>query len=216
MRVKEKGKLRHKLIDVEAPAYSPFDVLHAVAQSEGQFLNRGRAGLPDVIAADRNGIEFGCVLDAEFERVDHQPHRRFRRIDVFLLRDVFLQDVVLERAGNCLPVRALLFRNGQIHRPNDRGRRIDGHGGRDIRQRNFIKEHFHVGERADGHAALADFSFGERVIGVVAHQSGQVESRGEAGLALREEIAEALVGVFGGSKAANWRMVQSRLRCIVE
>src|SRR5229473_927866 len=144
--VKEKGKLRHKLVYVEPAAHSPFDVFHAIAQRKRQFLNGGRAGLADVIAADRNGIEFRCVLDAEFERVDHQPHRRFRWIDVFLLRDVFLQDVVLERAGKFLPIRALLFRDGQIHRPNNRGRRIDGHGGRDIRQRNFIEEHFHVRE----------------------------------------------------------------------
>jgi len=53
VRVKEKRELRHKLIDVEAAAHSPFDVLHAIAQSEGQFLNGGRAGLADVIAADR-------------------------------------------------------------------------------------------------------------------------------------------------------------------
>src|SRR6266481_3299490 len=62
-------------------------------------------------------------------------------------------------------------------------------------------EVFHVRERADGHAALADFAFGERVIGVVAHQSGQIESGGEASLTLRKEIAEALVGVFGGPES---------------
>src|SRR5258708_36414278 len=38
-------------------------------------------------------------------------------------------------------------------------------------------------------------------MGGVAHQSGEVESSGEAGLALRQEIAEALVRVFSGSKA---------------
>src|SRR5258708_31732267 len=38
-------------------------------------------------------------------------------------------------------------------------------------------------------------------MGGVAHQSGQVESSGEAGLALCQEIAEALVRVFSGSKA---------------
>ncbi len=41
------------------------------------------------------------------------------------------------------------------------------------------------------------------MIGVVAHQSGQVEGGGEAGLALREEIAEALVGIFGCSESCK-------------
>ncbi len=112
VRVKEKGKLRHEFIDVEAAAHSPFDVLKAVTERKSQFLNCGRAGFADVIAADRNGVEFRRVLDAEFERINHQPHRRFRRIDVFLLRDVFFQNVVLERARNFLPIRALLFGDG--------------------------------------------------------------------------------------------------------
>ncbi len=70
-----------------------------------------------------------------------------------------------------------------------------------IGEGNLVEEHFHVRERADGHAALADFAFGECVIGVVAHQSGQIESGGEASLTLRKEIAEALVGVFGGPES---------------
>src|SRR5439155_6314799 len=59
----------------------------------------------------------------------------------------------------------------------------------------------HVRERADGHAAFADFSFGECVIGIVAHQRGQVEGGGKAGLALREEIAEALVSVYSSAES---------------
>ena len=149
------------------------------------------------------GLNFGSVLDAEFEGVDHQPHRRLRRIDVFLLRDVFLEDVVLQRAGEFLPVGALLFRDRQIHGPDDRRGRIDGHGGGDVGQRNLVEEHFHVGERTDGHAAFADFAFGERVVGVVAHQRGQIERDGEAGLALREQISKARVGVFGGAEAGK-------------
>src|SRR5438552_4125214 len=59
VRVEEKRKLRHELVHVEAATHSPFDVFKAVAQREGEFLNSGRAGLADVIAADRNGVEFG-------------------------------------------------------------------------------------------------------------------------------------------------------------
>ena len=41
------------------------------------------------------------------------------------------------------------------------------------------------------------------MIGVVAHQGGQVEGGGETGLTLREEIAETLIGVLGGSEAGE-------------
>jgi len=59
---------------------------------------------------------------------------------------------------------------------------------------------------------LANFSLGERVIGVVAIKVGKSKAVDKPGLALCQEITEALVGVFGCSKPANWRMVQSRLR----
>ena len=160
VRVEEEGESRSKLIDVEAAAHAPFDILHAVAQGESKFLNRRRAGFANVVAADGDGIELRSVLDAEFERVDHQAHRGFWRVDVFLLRDVFLQDVVLKGAGQFFPVRALLFRDGQIHRPDDSGGRIDRHGSGDLGERNLVEEHFHVGERTDGDATLADFAFG--------------------------------------------------------
>jgi len=55
----------------------------------------------------------GVFFTPELESINHQPHRRFGRIDVFLLRDVFLQDVVLQGTGDFLPVRALLFRYRQ-------------------------------------------------------------------------------------------------------
>ena len=41
------------------------------------------------------------------------------------------------------------------------------------------------------------------MIGVVAHQRRQIERDGKARLALREEIAKALVGVFGGAEAGE-------------
>ena len=64
-----------------------------------------------------------------------------------------------------------------------------------LAERNLVEERFHVGERTDRHAAFADFAFGERVVGVVAHQRGQIESHRKAGLPLREQVAEARVGI---------------------
>ncbi len=41
------------------------------------------------------------------------------------------------------------------------------------------------------------------VVGIVAHEGGEIESGGEARLAVSEEIAKALVGVFGGAEAGE-------------
>src|ERR1700693_4145290 len=201
VRVEEKRELWNEGVDVHAATHTPLNVLQAIAQSEGQFLNGGGAGFANVIAADGDGIKFGSVFYAELEGVDHQAHGGFGRVDVFLLRDVFLEDVVLQSAGEFFPIGALFFRDRKIHGPDYGGGRIDGHGRGDVGQGNFVEEHFHVSEGTDGHATFADFAFGEGVVGVVTHECGEIEGGGEAGLALREKITETRVGVFGGAEA---------------
>src|SRR5258706_7438400 len=41
------------------------------------------------------------------------------------------------------------------------------------------------------------------MIGVVAHQGRQIKSSGKPGLSLREQIPEALVGIFGGAESGE-------------
>ena len=52
-------------------------------------------------------------------------------------------------------------------------------------------------------AALADFAFRERVVGVVAHQRRQIEGDREAGLALFEQIVIAAVGFLRRGEAGE-------------
>jgi len=59
----------------------------------------------------------------------------------------------------------------------------------------------HVGHRVDGHADLADLTFGARMIGVVTHLGGQIESARETGLTGGEQELEALVRRLGGTEA---------------
>ena len=80
-----------------------------------------------------------------------------------------------KRAGNFFPVGALLFRDDEVHGPQNRGGRIDGHRDGGLLQVDAVEEDLHVLERVDGDAALADFAFALRVVGVVAHQRGQIE-----------------------------------------
>src|SRR5256885_6798318 len=56
-----------------------------------------------ILAANRDGVEPRREMRAELEGIDDQPHGRAGRIDVFLLCDVFLENVVLNGAGDFLP-----------------------------------------------------------------------------------------------------------------
>ena len=104
---------------------------------------------------------------------------------------------------SCAHVHALLLGDRQVHGPEDRRRRVDGHGDRDIAERNAAEEDLHVFERADGGAALADFAFAQGMVGVVAHQRGQIERHREPGLALLQQIVVAAVGFFGRGEAGE-------------
>ena len=203
VRVEEEAQARTELVHVEAAAPRPFDIFDTVVEREREFLQGGRAGLANVISADGNGVEARRELRSELKRVDHQAHRRRRRIDVFLLRDVFLENVVLNRAGNFLPVCALLFRDDQIHGPQHRRRRVDGHRDRGLFQIDAAEKNFHVFERIDGHAALADLAFAGGMVGVVAHQRGQIEGDGESAAAMLQQIFVALVGLLGRGEAGE-------------
>src|SRR5262245_21478393 len=56
VRIEEEGDAWGEVVDVEPGIDAVLDVLNAVAQGEGQFLQRRRARLADVISADRHGV----------------------------------------------------------------------------------------------------------------------------------------------------------------
>ena len=58
------------------------------------------------------------------------------------------------------------------------------------------EQRLHVVQRVDRHALAADLAQRARVVGVVAHQARHVERRRQPGLAVIEQIAEALVGLL--------------------
>ena len=65
------------------------------------------------------------------------------------------------------------------------------------------EERLHVGERVDGDALAPDLAERARVIGVVAHQRRHVEGGREPGLAVLEQVAEALVRLLGRAEAGE-------------
>ena len=57
VRVEEEAQARPELVDVQPAPPRPLHVLDAVINRERQLLQRSRAGLANVIAADRNRVE---------------------------------------------------------------------------------------------------------------------------------------------------------------
>ena len=100
---KKKDQARREGIDVQAPRHGGAHICHAVGQGEGQFLHRGRAGFVHVIAADGNGIEARHLRGRKGDDVGDDAHRRRRRIDIGVAHHEFLEDVVLDGAGE--PIR---------------------------------------------------------------------------------------------------------------
>src|SRR5207302_8487543 len=96
-------------VDRQAGGDGGVDVRDGVGQGERDLLNCGRALLTHVIAADRDRVELRQRLGAVRERVGDEAHRRLGRVDVRPARDVLLQYVVLDRAGELRGVHALLL-----------------------------------------------------------------------------------------------------------
>ena len=68
-------------------------------ERKGQLLHRRRSGFLQMIGADVHRIPFRQLGRGEDRHVLDQPHRRRRRKHVGAAREIFLDDVVLDRAG---------------------------------------------------------------------------------------------------------------------
>jgi hypothetical protein len=140
---------------------------------------------------------------AELDHVDDEPQRRLRRKDPLLLGDVLLEDVGLGRAPEPVARDALLLADADVVGEDDRGRRVDRHGGRDVGERDASEQRLHVGERVDRDALAADLAQRARVIRVVAHERRHVERGREPRLPVVEEVPEALVRLLRGAEAGE-------------
>ncbi len=129
-------------------------------QRVGQLLHRRRAGLLQVIRAHVHRIPLRQFAGGEDRDVLDEPHRRLGRKHVGAARQIFLDDVVLDRAGQRGARRALLVGHRDVERHQPRRGGIDGHRRIHGAERNAVEQRAHVAEMADRHADLADFAFG--------------------------------------------------------
>ncbi|MEZ6162893.1 MAG: hypothetical protein R3B67_00460 [Phycisphaerales bacterium] len=208
--VEEEGEAGCELVDVEAADEAGLDIFHAVAEGEGELLGCGGAGFADVVAGDGDGVPAGDMLGLELDGVDDELGGGLGRVDELVLGVELFEDVVLERAPRvsqemlqiCLAMArymaqmthagALMVWETVTESMGDVG-----------------VEAVHVLDGVDGDAALSDFAEGEDIVGVAAHEGGEVEGGGEAGVGggfgfgLVEDVLEACVGVVGGAEAGE-------------
>src|SRR5262249_60432651 len=83
VRVEEEAQAGPEFVHVKPAAPGPLHVFHAVIDGEGQLLQRGRAGLADVVSADGDRVEFGGEFGAELKSIDYQAHGSSSRIEEF-------------------------------------------------------------------------------------------------------------------------------------
>ena len=172
-----------------------------VRERERELLNRGRAGLADVVAGDRDRVPARDPLRAVGEEVRRQPHRRPRREDVVPARDVLLEDVVLDGAAERLPRHALLLGDELVEQEEERGRRVDRHRGRDLAERDRVEEDPHVGERVDRDARAPDLA--ER------HADRPSRSRAGSGGRTRPRVPSGRARAGSGSVRSSPRRTRS-------
>ena len=98
-------------------------------------------------------------------------------------------------------VDALLLPRRDVEREQDRRGAVDREAGADRVERDLVEEDLGVGQRVDRDADPADLLLHVGVIGVVAALGRQIEGDRQAGAALLQQVAVALVGLLGGAEA---------------
>ena len=162
-------------------------------QREGELLRRRRARLLQMVGAHIGRVPFRHFPVREHDHVLDEPQGGVRREHISAAREILLDDVVLRRAGQLGPVRALLVREGDIERQHPSRGRVDRHRGVHLAKRDAIEQGAHVAEMGHGHADLSYFAAGQLRVGVVAGLGRQIEGDGQARLPLGQVLPIKLV-----------------------
>lgn len=162
----EEGKTRREGVNVNARLDPGADIFQAVRKGVGHFQVRRRAGLLHVVAGDGNGVELGHVLGGELKDVRNNPHGGIRRVNVGVAHHVFLENVILDRAGELVQRAALFLGGDDVESQHGQHGAVHGHGNGHFVQGNALEEDFHVQDGVHGHAGLAH----------VTHHAGWSES----------------------------------------
>jgi hypothetical protein len=201
VRVEEERDPGREAVDGEPAIHGRADVLEPVRERERDLLHRGRSCLANVVAAHRDRVPLRHFGRTELEEIGRDLEGRGGRIDVRAARDVLLEHVVLHRPRELGARRAALVRDGDDECEEDHRGRVDGHGERDLVERDVVKEALHVIQGRDRNAHASHLALRAFGVGVVAHLCGEIERYGEPRLTERQEIVVALIRRYRVSEA---------------
>ena len=150
-----------------------------------------------VITRDRNAIELGHVRAGVRNNVRHDPHRWFGRINIGVTDHEFFQNVVLNCAVELCLGNALFLTRHNEKRKDRNHRAVHRHRYRHLVQRDAIEQNFHILDRIDGNASLANIADNARVVAVIATVRGEIEGDRKALLSGGQVAAVKGVRFFG-------------------
>ena len=165
-------------VDVHAGLDAGAHVLQTVRQRVAQFQIRRRARFLHVIAGDRDAVELRHLLGRIGEDVADDADRRIGWIDIGIAHHVLFQNIVLNGAGELLVGNALFFSGDNVERQHRQHRAVHGHRYRHLIERDAAEQDFHIEQRINRHAGLADVADHALVVGVIAAMGGQIEGDG--------------------------------------
>ena len=166
-----------------------------------------------VIAGDRDGVELRHLVGGVFDDVGDDLHGGLGRIDIGVPHHEFLEDVVLDGAGQFGAVHTLLFARDDETGKDRNDCAVHRHGNADFFQRDTIKEDLHVLDRVNRHTGLADVTLHAGVVAVIAAVRCQIKRDRDALLPCGQRTAVESVG-FLGSRETRILADRPRTACI--
>ncbi len=197
----EEREPRREAVDIEVGGKPGADIFDAVGERVGELEVGRRSGLLHVVAGDRDRVELRHMRRGVGEDVGDDAQRRLRRIDVGVAHHEFLEDVVLDRAGELFRRHALFLGGDDIEREHRQHGAVHGHRHRHPVERDAAKQRAHVVDRVDRDARHADVAGDARMIAVIAAMGGEIEGDREALLAGGEIAPVEGVRILGGGEA---------------
>ncbi len=182
----EEAKAGREGVHIQASLDSGFHVLEAVGQSVSQLNFLRGTRLLHVVPADADGIESGHVLGRVGKNVTDDTHRRRRRIDERVPHHEFLENVVLNGAGQLIPAHPLFLSRHYVECQNGQHRPIHGHADAHLVQWDTLEEPLHVLDAVDGHTCFAHVSLNAGVVAVVTPVGGQIKCHTQSLLSCRQ------------------------------
>ena len=197
----EEGQPRREPVDRQARGHAGTRIFQPVGQRIAKFEIRRRARFLHVIAGDRDRIELRHALGGVSEDVGNDPHRRGGRIDEGVPHHEFLEDVVLDGAGQLFRRHALFLARHDVERHDRQHRAVHGHRHGHLVQRDAVEERPHVIDRVDRHARHADIARHAGMVRIIAAMGGEIEGDGQSHLPGRQVPPVEGIGIFRGGEA---------------